>query len=484
MTAVAQAASRCPYRLKCRGPAMETELAGELRDLGQEPPGNLSPTWEALWPPRTGAGPEPQAKPAPPSAAPPGPPAHAPASITNEDNPRELGERLELKIAELLKVIELRQAELAEATRSELEAVRASVDTALASALAATESEWAEREARLEHGVAAVAGRLSEQIAAVTATAAAASARLGAMERDFREETRTLAASIEVLRTDVTAATAASTSEARAAMALAPAAPLDDPDGPDRPLQRLREVEANLEAVRSELAAAVADQAQARAEDLERDVARHAALEIRLRADLHDIVGADLATRRLGGDDYDALAERLDRVDGRMEALTGELAQPRSRLTSTEATSDALGFSAKADAETFTALRREVGESLSRLSGSLETHRAETVSRADLATLEEKLDGRVAEELTSGRSQLDARLTKLDAVVDAVDEAAASLRTSLEERLTGAANVAASTALAPMRSDLRSVHAQVAATQKSIRELRRRIRMSVPPPPT
>ncbi|MDQ4069362.1 MAG: hypothetical protein M3203_07820 [Actinomycetota bacterium] len=336
------------------------------------------------------------------------------------------------------------------------------------------ESRSTEREARLEQTLEAVAGRLSEHVASVTVSAGDARARLDALERELRGETSALAASIDVLRSEVVEAAAETA-------------------------RLVREVEADLKALRSEVLTAVADQVEARTEALERDVAREAALETRLRRDLDDLVSTELANVREGNDEQHPLTERIDRVDSQVGALAGELAALRLQLSSTEAklderlvplaeqlsetssTREALVSSARANAAELAALRIELRDEMTRLSDSLDVQRAETASRVELTAFEKELEERVAEELTSARSQLDARLVTLDAVVDAVDAAAASLEAGLEERLTGVANVAASSALAPVRSDLRSVHAEVAATQRSIRELRRRVRTSLPP---
>lgn len=118
----------------------------------------------------------------------------------------------------------------------------------------------------------------------------------------------------------------------------------------------------------------------------------------------------------------------------------------------------------------------ELRQEMDRLSALVEAHRAETATRTDLVALEDRVDN----ELGAVQSEVHSRLATLDAVVNAVDAAAATLDTRLEERLTGVANVAATTSLAPVRSDLRAVHDEVAATQRSIRELRRRVRTFLP----
>jgi len=179
----------------------------------------------------------------------------------------------------------------------------------------------------------------------------------------------------------------------------------------------VRELWADVEGLRAELAAAIAQQLEARADAWERDVTRAQAVETRLRSELQDILASGLAA--LGGSEHAplALSERLDRV-------TDEVAQLRSQLVAADA----------------------------------------------------KLDDRLAEDLASARAEVDAGLSELDAVVDAVDDDAARPDARLAQLEPGAADVEATTGPAPVGSDLRSVHDEVAATQRSISELRRRMR--------
>ena len=408
-----------------------------------------SPEWEALWPPRKGLGPGPQGKPILRRSEPASSQAVAATPTTSGREAHELEARLGLKIAHLSKGLERWQAELVQRARSEIEIVRTSMEAVLAEQLASAESRSAERDARLEQHLAAVAS-LSEQLVALTLSVGDADVRIGTVERKVAQETK--------------------------------------------------ELERGITALRSDLLAAVAQQIESRAEAIESDVAREAALETRLKSELGDMVTGLLATRGLGEDSQLALNGRLDELEAQVRTVMGELAGLRRQLTSTEARLDhrlvplvrrlsetgliteALVSSTQAHAASVTALRRELLANLTRLSQSVEVHRDEAASRADVAALEAELEDRVARELTSARSQLDAKLTTLDAVVDAVDAAAAALETGLVERVTGAANVAATSALAPVRSDLRSVQAEVAATERSIRELRRQMRTSSPPP--
>lgn len=311
--------------------------------------------------------------PAPPSVRPSGPPAREPRSTADVNDARQVEGRLNSKIAELLKEIKAGQADVVSRTRSELDAARASMETALAEYLASAESRLAQHEARIEQRLAGVVERLSEAVSGITR--AAEDVRHFASEREFREDTKALAASIEVVRSEVAEAT-----EARGEL--------------------VKEVEADLEAGNRE-------------------------------------------TRSIGA------------------ALTAP---------------------AQANIATFAALGGELRDDMARLSKSREVHRADTATTADLAALEEQLEDRVAGQLALAQSQLDSKLMVLDAVVAAVDAAAATLETGLMERLTGVANMAATSALAPVRSDLRSVHAEVAAAQRSIRELRRRVPRFLPPP--
>ncbi|MDQ3897138.1 MAG: hypothetical protein M3326_07825 [Actinomycetota bacterium] len=218
---------------------------------------------------------------------------------------------------------------------------------------------------------------------------------------------------------------------------------------------RSDQLDGEAEALRTDLLAAMADQVEVRGEELhQREVARELALESRLRSELDASVASQLDGRRTTEETLHALSERIDGADAQLARITGELARIQTQLAAMQ--------------------DGEVREDMDRLSNSLEAHRAETATRSDLVALED----RVAKELASTQSDVHARLTTLDAVVAAVDAAAANLDTRLVERLTGVA----STALAPVRSDLRAVHDEVAATQKSVRELRRRMQTLLPPP--
>ena len=207
------------------------------------------------------------------------------------------------------------------------------------------------------------------------------------------------------------------------------------------------DLEANVQALRTDMLAALR----------QRKVAWEAALETRLRSDLNALVASEMATLRLGDDDRRTFAERSERIQAHVTQLAGELAQLREQLL-------AMGTV-------------ELREEVDRLSLSVNAERAETATRADLVALEDH----VGNELRAIQSDVQSRLAMLDAVVNAVDDAAANLDARLVERLTGVAKKAASTALAPVRSDLRAVHDEVAATQRSIRELRRRVRAFLPP---
>ena len=221
---------------------------------------------------------------------------------------------------------------------------------------------------------------------------------------------------------------------------------------------RSAQLEHDAEALRTDLLAAVAEQVEARSEALhDRQVAGESAFETRIRSGLDAIVESDLTARRAGEDARRALTERVDGVDTQVAALAGELAGIGAQVAALQA--------------------GEVRDDVDRLSKAMDAHRAETATRADLVALED----RVGKELAGAQSEVNSRLTTLDAVVAAVDAAAASLDEGLVERLTGVASVAASTALAPVRSDLCAVHDEVAATQKSIQELRRRVQTLLPP---
>lgn len=269
----------------------------------------------------------------------------------------------DLRLADLSKVMEMRHAELVTRTTSELDAIRGSLEAALG----ATEKRLTEHLQRVEVGAAPAAdlAALTSQVDDALQTVLSIptdDGRLGALEERLFSSIRETLREIE-----------------------------------ERSAQLVRQLEADVKALRTDFRAAVAEEFETRANVLQREVAREGAL----------------------GD----LREDLDR-----------------------------------------------------LSEAVAAHRAETVTRADLVALED----RVANELASARSEVHSRLTMLDEVVHAVD-AAASLDTGLVERMTGMANVAASTALGPVHSDLRAVHDEVAATQEGIRELRRRIRTSLPP---
>jgi DNA repair exonuclease SbcCD ATPase subunit len=194
---------------------MEAEVADDQLGSPEEPAAGTAPTWEALWPARRSPGPPPQSKPAEGEAEPSAPPALTGRTTTGGHDARKLEARLELKVAELSKVQESRHAELVERTRSEIQALRTSMEGRLAELLAATESRSAEREARLDRNLAAVSGGLSEQMAALTVSVGEAPARLAELERALREETRALVASVEAVRRDVTGTEAATAELAR-----------------------------------------------------------------------------------------------------------------------------------------------------------------------------------------------------------------------------------------------------------------------------
>ena len=347
--------------------------------------------------------------------------AATPVSMTGDAS--DVDGRFDVRLADLSKVMETRHAELVRRTASELDAIRESIEAALG----ATEKRLAEHLQRVEAGaapaadLAALRSRVDDALQTVLSTPTDDD-RLGALEERLFSSMRETLRGIE-----------------------------------ERSAQLVGQLEADVKALRTDLGAAVAEQVEARADALEREAAREGALETRLRAELQTVVGSEVATLRNLDETRHALTERVDRVETQVATVSGELAQLRSQLVETWA--------------------GEIREDVDRLSQAVAAHRAETATRADLVALED----RVTEELASAQSEMQSRLTMLDAVVHAVDAAAASLDTGLVERMTGMATVAASSALAPVRSDLRAVHDEVAATQKSIRELRRRIRTALPP---
>ena len=331
---------------------MESELADE-RQEPQEP----RRAWDELWPPRRDREPERDATPASAGVA-----AATPVSTTGVAS--DVDGRFDLRLAELSKVMETRHAELVTRTASKLDAIRRSIEAALG----ATEKRLAEHLQRVEVAaapaadVAALRSRVDDALRTVVRMPTD-DGRLGALEERLLSSMRETLRGVE-----------------------------------ERSAQLVRQLEADVKALRTDLRAAVAEQVEARADALEREVARE-----------------------------------------------GEFG--------------------------------DVREDLDRLSQAVAAHRAETVPRADLVALEH----RVAKEFASAWSEVHSRLTMLDELVHAVDAAAESLNTGLVERMTGMADVAASTALGPVHSDLRSVHDEVAVTQEGIRELRRRIRTSLPP---
>ena len=143
-------------------------------------------------------------------------------------------------------------------------------------------------------------------------------------------------------------------SEPQAVLVRRPAEPSDPPDGaatwtgngddPRALESRIADLATMIDswrgdvmAFRSTLAAAVAEQVEARADTLERETARDAALEARLRSELQGMIAAALA--RLPRHDCTLCAEpeRVDRLEARVRDLAGEVAQLRSQLASTEA---------------------------------------------------------------------------------------------------------------------------------------------------
>ena len=331
---------------------------------------------------------------------------------------------VDLTLGGLTTLMETRHTELVAQTMSALDAIRASTEAALG----AIEKRMADHLQRVEAGAAGAADLAALRLHVDDTLQSVVSAATDESSLDALEER--LSSSIRETRGEI---------EGRSA-------------------ELVRRLEVDVKALRTDLLAAVAEHVDARAGALEREVARERALETRLRSELEAIVGSELAALRLADDAGNAMTERIDRVETQVARLSGELGGLRTQL-----------------AETHAAEVAEVRDDMDRLSKSMEGHRAETATRTDLVALED----RVAKDLVSAQSEVDSRMTRLDAVVDAVDAAAASLDTRFVERLTGMADVAASTAVAPVRNDLRAVHDEVAATQRSIRELRRRVRASL-----
>ena len=352
------------------------------------------------------------------------PPASGVATATTVSTTGDASDvdgRFDPRLADLSRALEARHAELVTRTTSELDAIRRSIEAALGG----TEKRLAEHLRQVEVGaapaadLAALRSRVDDALRTVVSLPTDGD-RLGALEERLSSSIRETLRGIE-----------------------------------ERSAQLVRQLEADVNALRTDLRSTVV-QVDARADALEREAARQHALETRLRTELEVVVGSEVATLRNGDETRHALTERVDRIETQVAAVTGELARLRTRLADTR--------------------NGDVREDMDQLSKAVAAHRAETATRTDLVALED----RVAGELASARSDVHFRLRMLDAVVHAVD-AAASLDTGLVERMTGMANVATSTALAPVRSDLRAVHDEVAATQESIRELRRRIRTSLRP---
>lgn len=225
--------------------------------------------------------------------------------------------------------------------------------------------------------------------------------------------------------------------------------------------QVVRQVQADVQALRTEMLAAAAERVRTADRLCQDEGVAEAALETRLRWELHSLVASEMATLRLGEDDRRAFTERTERIEAHLATLAGDLAQLRTEVA-------AMGTI-------------ELREQMDRLSVSVEAQGAETATRADLVALENL----VGNELRAVQSEVHSRLAMLDAVVNAVDAATAHLNRGLAEDLTGVAKRAASTALSPVGTNLRAVHDEVAATQRSISELRRRVRTLLPvAPPT
>lgn len=156
------------------------------------------------------------------------------------------------------------------------------------------------------------------------------------------------------------------------------------------------------------------------------------------------------------------MAQSRDDTDQKLDRLME--ASGRLRSDASDATNEAT--------EWRTALFQAVG----RLAGEVESSRAQSIAKTDLAAVASLLDAKLARQLAGLRSEVEASNSALeksvtDAEVRLEERLETMARPTTEPAAVATQGAATNSALSPIRTDIRILRNEVAAVEKAVAEL-------------